>query len=897
TMFITGTTQSEDFPTTGEAYYPDLDKFYGGSGPFGFLTRMSPDGKAVGYSSYLQNRLAVGEVHPVRVAVDPAGNALVAGFNAYGAFPTTEEAFSRHYSHGENVFLMRMRPSGSEISYATHLGGDGDDRCDGLALLPGGTVWLSGSTYSTDFPTSTSALSNTNAGSSDLFAVALSLTDTMVSVPDPVENLTANATATSIRVDWDQVLEPVFGYRVYKAFKDTSAHFMFLPPDDHWLIDYEVSIGVEYEYTVVVVNDVGPGAANNTTAIPWTFPSEPLDLEATAGCSSVLLEWSPPSYSGGLPVLGYLIYRGTTVYNMDNIGGVTNGTKYLDTNVSSRQVYYYYVRAFNERMAGMKSAVVSVVPYGVPERPMNVVLVPGDSYILVSWDEPFEDGGHPVTMYTIYRGLTKEGLYPLVSVYAQGRLEYLDMGLANGVDYYYMITATNLAGEGPGSTVVSSEPRGAPGPPIGVHTMSGNGRVTLKWSPPTWEGGGKVNSYRIYRGLEPGNLKIVSVVPSSINEYTDHNVGNGYTFYYAVQAMNSVGVGEMSAMVTATPFGPPTWPTTITIEPGLNRIILSWTPPKDDGGFPVEEYEIYRGPARMHVTSLVRVDGNLTEYVDTDVKVGVVYYYRIIVTTAVASSSPSWVVAASPYGPPTVPSGITIIPFPDRVLVSWGTPVHDGGFLLMGYHLYVREDVEGSNWTKKATIREGTNHMLRALAMGKTYVFKVTAFNDVAEGPGVEERLTIVGQPEPPRDLRAVVVYGDVYLEWSAPSTDGGSAIEYYEVTRSDNAGVTYLLGRVKDTAYVDEFPYPGTKYTYTVVAVNVLDESEPSKAVTTFVPEQADPEFIPTSWIGTLTMVVLAVLAAVSYGAYRRKRSSGKWPGQDRFELAHNRIVSLLRR
>jgi fibronectin type 3 domain-containing protein len=677
-VLVIGNTDSPDFPTTAGAYYPDLDEFYGGSGPFGFATKVAFNGSALEYSTYIQNIYAQGEVRPTRVAEDGAGNAYIAGYTAYGTLPTTPEAIARAPSNGDEVFLMGLHATGSRITYSTYLNGEGDDECHGLVMAPDGTVVLSGTTYSTDFPTTSDAICQTLSGSSDIFAVRLDPTDTDAMVPVGIKNLETEATSSRIQVSWDPLPRdhenPVIGYRSYKGPPGGGEYYKFFHAGSEEFMDWDVEIGVTYEYTIVAVNYVGPGPPANVSDIPWTWPGAPKNLTATAGSSSVTLEWSPPESSGGLPILGYLIYRGTSVYNLDNIGGVTNNTTYVDTNVTGGRVYYYYVSAFHEMANGRVSSIVAVVPYGVPGPPANLILTAGDSYIIVVWDKPFEDGGNPVTSYTLYRGLSEDSLAPLATLRADGRLEFLDMDLVNGVDYHYMVTASNSAGEGPGSAVVRSMPRGVPGPPMGVHTIPGNGKVLLVWEAPSWQGGTNVHSYRIYRGLEPDKLKIVNIVGVKINEYSDSNVGNGYRFYYAVQAMNSIGGGEMSNMVSAIPFGPPTWPMTIEVEPGLNRLILKWTPPKDDGGYPVREYEIYRGRARQLVESLVSVNGSVTEYVDTDVKVGVVYYYRLIVQTGVASSSPSWVVAGSPFGPPSVPKGITILPFPDRVLVSWGTP-------------------------------------------------------------------------------------------------------------------------------------------------------------------------------------------------------------------------------
>jgi uncharacterized protein (TIGR03437 family) len=100
------------------------------------------------------------------MAVDAAGNAYVAG-SAYTAdFPTTPGVFQPAIHTGNipanqflpnDVFLMKLNPTGTTLLYSTFLGGTGDDVANGMALDPDGNVYVCGTTSSIDFPTTPGA--------------------------------------------------------------------------------------------------------------------------------------------------------------------------------------------------------------------------------------------------------------------------------------------------------------------------------------------------------------------------------------------------------------------------------------------------------------------------------------------------------------------------------------------------------------------------------------------------------------------------------------------------------------------------------------------------------------------------------------------------------------------
>ena len=110
------------------------------------------------------------------IAVDANGNAFVAGTTFSTDFPTTATGFHPgplgSNLNGE-VFVTEMNPTGTAEVYSTYLTGvslspTGGEFGVALALDPSGKVYLTGLTFSSDFPTTTNALKQspnlTNAG-------------------------------------------------------------------------------------------------------------------------------------------------------------------------------------------------------------------------------------------------------------------------------------------------------------------------------------------------------------------------------------------------------------------------------------------------------------------------------------------------------------------------------------------------------------------------------------------------------------------------------------------------------------------------------------------------------------------------------------------------------------
>ena len=91
------------------------------------------------------------------IAVDSAGNAYVTG-DAGADFPVTPGAFQTTCC---GAFVTKLNPTGSALVYSTYLGGSGGDGASSIAVDSAGNAYVTGSTYSDNFPVTPGAFQTT----------------------------------------------------------------------------------------------------------------------------------------------------------------------------------------------------------------------------------------------------------------------------------------------------------------------------------------------------------------------------------------------------------------------------------------------------------------------------------------------------------------------------------------------------------------------------------------------------------------------------------------------------------------------------------------------------------------------------------------------------------------
>ncbi|MCK5561676.1 MAG: SBBP repeat-containing protein [Thermoplasmata archaeon] len=216
--YVTGRTKSSNFPTSSSAY----DTTYNGGGSDVFVLKLDATGSSFIYSTFIGGSSS-DPGHDI--AIDSNGNAYVTGFTDSSDFPTTPGANDTTFNGGWDVFVLKLNPSGSSLSYSTFIGGSGDDFGNSIriALDSTGNAYVTGYTTSSDFPTTPGANDTSYNGNWDGFVLKINLTsnntspfgmDLMISEPDVYRTnaIRLFSNATDIE-DIEQYLTPHFEYR------------------------------------------------------------------------------------------------------------------------------------------------------------------------------------------------------------------------------------------------------------------------------------------------------------------------------------------------------------------------------------------------------------------------------------------------------------------------------------------------------------------------------------------------------------------------------------------------------------------------------------------------------------------------------------------------------------
>jgi len=138
-FYVTGTTNSTDFPVTDGVVQPVLN----GPGSNAFVAKFNNFGELI-WSTYLGESGSQGNA----IALDAKGNIFIAGSTGAGV--------------DLDGFVTELNPAGTAILFNTTIGGSGTDSIQSIALL-GDEVYATGYTNSTDFPV-TSGAAERNCG-------------------------------------------------------------------------------------------------------------------------------------------------------------------------------------------------------------------------------------------------------------------------------------------------------------------------------------------------------------------------------------------------------------------------------------------------------------------------------------------------------------------------------------------------------------------------------------------------------------------------------------------------------------------------------------------------------------------------------------------------------------
>ncbi|BBH15798.1 hypothetical protein Back2_00850 [Nocardioides baekrokdamisoli] len=367
------------------------------------------------------------------------------------------------------TYVIKVTPDGT----LSIIGGDGDGEGDrnsywyeaatlgwaqqtgltpaAIAVSPQGTVYIA------------------NTVRNQAGGYVLALTPTSATAPSAPTNVTASAGAASADVTFAPSLDtggiPVTNYVVSDGAGHTCSPTLDMRLGyldlytRHSLSCWVTGLTPQapVTFTVTATNAVGTSgsSAPSNSVTPFTVPSAPTGLTATAGNGQVQLSWTAPATDGGSLISGYDITSQDVTGNQGVAPSCTSAQQSTATSCTVANLYNGHSYTFTvaaRNWAGPGSATsISSTPAGPPDGPQNVTAVAGNRSAVVGWTAPANEGS-TITHYTVTVSpggatTTINGTVP------QGQWMSATVGgLVNGATYSFTVTATNSVGTSVPST-------------------------------------------------------------------------------------------------------------------------------------------------------------------------------------------------------------------------------------------------------------------------------------------------------------------------------------------------------------------------------------------------------------------------------------------------------------
>jgi hypothetical protein len=358
-------------------------------------------------------------------------------------------------------------------------------------------------------------------------------------IPSPVQSVLVSANSGKATVSWIPGFNggtPIQSYRVVSSPGGTICTTN--APSTQCVIE-NLKNGSNYTFSVIAVNEAGSSqpALSTSTLIAGT-PSAPVALKVKPGDGSITVSFAPPSaaLTGGTPIINY------TVYVNDEVACTVVPAKILSCVVSDLENGTpQIVRVTSNNLIGpsVSTAEVVATPGRVASPVTAVTLTQGTGLLTVSWTEPEDDGGSPITGYAVT--LTPGGKTCKVD---QDTTSCDITGLSVGTTYVARVVAIN----GVGTSVIAVSPSmRVVGPPSVVRNLTASALVKsarVFFAPPANNGGSAITNY-YFSVTGPSGFSFESgpVAASTVKgSYLITKLTKGATYTITVTVENEFGM-------------------------------------------------------------------------------------------------------------------------------------------------------------------------------------------------------------------------------------------------------------------------------------------------------------------------------------------------------------------
>uniref|UniRef100_A0A4W4EDF1 Titin n=1 Tax=Electrophorus electricus TaxID=8005 RepID=A0A4W4EDF1_ELEEL len=535
------------------------------------------------------------------------------------------------------------------------------------------------------------------------------------------------------------------GNTIYREIKNTD-NFACLSVKEAKLAD-------SGQYTLLLKNPGGEKAVHVNVSV-LDKPGAPEGPIFITGVTSdqCFLAWKPPKQDGGSKIIHYIVERRETsrliwtVVEPKYQAETLKVTKLLEGNE-----YIFRVLPVNKFGVGdalQSDPVLIKDPFMLPDAPKGIEVsnVKKDSMVL-SWEAPTSNGGTPITGYIIEKH-DKEGVrWTRCNRKTVTDLTFKVTGLLEGHLYEFRVAAENAVGvsEPSSSTVFykALDPVFKPGPPHNPKlTDTTKSSVSLAWGKPIYDGGCEIQGYIVesceVKSSQEGEAAegVISEVwaictpPTGVKStcFTVEKLKEKQEYKFRVCAVNKVGIGEHADVAGHIV------PEDKTEEPDLDidlefRKLVSI---KAGGslrifipirGRPQPQIKWEKDEGSIKETAQIEVTSSHTMLVVDKVNRSDSGKYTVFAENS--SGVKSATISVKVLDTPSAPNNLKVQE------ITKESPEYDGGSVITGYTIEMRDLPEG-RWTKASFTNVIETHFtVSGLTEGNKYDFRVFAKNAV----------------------------------------------------------------------------------------------------------------------------------------------------------------------
>jgi len=397
--------------------------------------------------------------------------------------------------------------------------------------------------------------------------------------------------------------------------------------------------------------------------------------------------------------------------------------------------------------------------------------------------------------------------------------------LQNGTEYQVHARQQNEYGWGPWSDWVSVVPVGTANAPHSLSATPGNGTLALSWSVDGVENGAEIASAHV-RYREKGASAWTEVEADSLTSTTLTGLDPGVDIEWQVRAQDVAGrPGEWSSVRTDSPHVTATAPLDLFVEPAAEELVVSWSPPTDLGGLPVEHYQARIESPGAEPREVSVTDGRSVTIAALPGVLSTVSVWAV--TGAGAGARVSG--AAAAYTTPSAPVVDSATPSAGALQVAW-TAGSDGGSSVLRWEVRVST----TSMIQDVSIDDpaAREALITGLDDGEELSVTVRAENAAGWGPWSTASAAMSGvAPSAPAILDIDEADGELIVRWTGST---GSPSPTYTIVAS--AGSTKRVFTADAGAVQQSLTglSNGTAYAVTVTASNPLGDASSLAVIAT---------------------------------------------------------------